>query len=702
MSFGRKSLNDAIDHYYNIVSGKGTKADFAVPVLHRCLSHVMKNAKDMCKKYAPKHYHLAMHIFGLFTTASTLEELDEMVQSAAVVFNSPSSAANVEKHFQNLQTWLLRCKVQLDDAPQSSVIKDDLKDIPGNNNFAKHYRQVVSNAPLDMEGEANLYYCKGLMVHLTKYILPYAGLWTGIMLGDLGRHGHTKAYKDYSQRYCALLKIQRQNTTEDTKTQGIMEKSQWDLKHIRFRSRRLTRLDDFVSQYQSSHTALLRDFEDSKKVLGRKRFRVDTERWKERKQKKRGKYVTAVKKPFPFKRSAKKVDSSVIQSPLGAQSDPSSQQPRSSVQGDNEARGSGSTSDIPSEKIPPHEGKRLGIELSQNFKVSVWKADLTTFPVDAVVNAANVRLEHAGGLAHALSEAGGPVIKTERDNYIAQFGTLKTSSVVVTNAGNLPCQKITDAVGPRLSPNPSAATLLSAKKKLKKAIWNILDSVELHQLTSVAIPAVSSGIFNFPVKHCAEVIVVTIKEFHSQRVLHGPLTVNLVNNDTPTVIEMEKACAKILSCDDTLSPTQKKIKGSSSKRSSQSLIRLSDDTSSPPQKKIKKSSSPSSSPPQEQQMARAVMEAFPALPVFSFGTSKKAVSEERKKMGLQILKLSVFDVASNCALCSMAKSRGPGPQVTNWIQCDSCGRWFHEQCLGMTTKDLEKAKNESWDCQLCH
>lgn len=42
-----------------------------------------------------------------------------------------------------------------------------------------------------------------------------------------------------------------------------MEKSQWDLKHIRFTSGRLTRLDDFVARYQISHTALLKEYEDS-------------------------------------------------------------------------------------------------------------------------------------------------------------------------------------------------------------------------------------------------------------------------------------------------------------------------------------------------------------------------------------------------------------------------------------------------------
>jgi len=57
-----------------------------------------------------------------------------------------------------------------------------------------------------------------------------------------------------------------QNITEDNKTQGIMEKSQWDLKHIRFPSGRLTRLDDFVARYQTTHTALLKEYEDSEEI----------------------------------------------------------------------------------------------------------------------------------------------------------------------------------------------------------------------------------------------------------------------------------------------------------------------------------------------------------------------------------------------------------------------------------------------------
>ncbi len=55
---------------------------------------------------APSHYHLEMHVFDAITNASILEELDVLVQSAAVVFSSPCCGANVEKRFKNLQSWL--------------------------------------------------------------------------------------------------------------------------------------------------------------------------------------------------------------------------------------------------------------------------------------------------------------------------------------------------------------------------------------------------------------------------------------------------------------------------------------------------------------------------------------------------------------------------------------------------------------------
>ena len=56
-----------------------------------------------------------------------------------------------------------------------------------------------------------------------------------------------------------------QNYTQDNRTQGIMEKSQWDLKKVRLQGRRFKRMDDFVAMHKVSTNALLREYADSLK-----------------------------------------------------------------------------------------------------------------------------------------------------------------------------------------------------------------------------------------------------------------------------------------------------------------------------------------------------------------------------------------------------------------------------------------------------
>ncbi|XP_019720910.1 uncharacterized protein LOC109513130 [Hippocampus comes] len=305
LSFMKTNLTNTIEHYYAIISGKGKSADFDIPVLHRCRSHLMKNAKEICRKFAKQEYHLAMHVIGLFTTATTLQALDDMVLSATVVFSSPCSGQNVEKHFKNLQLLMQDKRQTFEENRKSEGLLDE--DIQGKNIFAKHFSRLIAKAPLDKDGQTNVYYCDGFIHHLCQYILPYAALWSAMMLGDLGRHGTGTVYENATRRYNFLKTLKRQNITDDNKTQGIMEKSQWDLKHVRFPSRRLTRLDDFVVQYQLIHTAMLKEFDDHSRSLKRKSFRVDVEKWKQRNQKKRGRYVKGITKPFHFKGSSTQV-----------------------------------------------------------------------------------------------------------------------------------------------------------------------------------------------------------------------------------------------------------------------------------------------------------------------------------------------------------------------------------------------------------
>ncbi|XP_073408003.1 protein mono-ADP-ribosyltransferase PARP9-like [Dendrobates tinctorius] len=181
--------------------------------------------------------------------------------------------------------------------------------------------------------------------------------------------------------------------------------------------------------------------------------------------------------------------------------------------------------------------------------ISVWRDDVTRQDSDVVVNAANGRLEHTAGLAHALVEAGGWQIVRESREYIARSGAVKTGGIAVTSAGALPCKTIVHAVGPIW--NNWAAEQCQAE--LQHAIHNVLLYVSCHpDLHSVAIPAVSSGIFGFPLDLCAEIIVKTVQTFCSRENQDCLSEVRLVNNDDKTVQAMRAACERILGGSDRL------------------------------------------------------------------------------------------------------------------------------------------------------
>nr|XP_055052042.1 uncharacterized protein LOC129437773 isoform X2 [Misgurnus anguillicaudatus] len=246
--FCQTNLNALLQSIYQILTGKGTAEDFSRPVLHRCLSHIMKNAKSLCKKHAPKNYK---------TTANSIVEFDEMLLSCSVIFSSPCSSENVKKHFNNLQAMLTTIgESAVDD---SSIVPEDLEDTFSQTPFHRHFIEVIDTAPLDKKGDPKVYFSETFISSLAAYFLPHAGLWTSMMLGDLGRHG-----KGNSQR------LQRKNVRISHKTQGIMEKSQWDLKKICFKERRLTRLDDLIMTYEATHSALLREFTDAERITKRK------------------------------------------------------------------------------------------------------------------------------------------------------------------------------------------------------------------------------------------------------------------------------------------------------------------------------------------------------------------------------------------------------------------------------------------------
>ncbi|XP_033842510.1 protein mono-ADP-ribosyltransferase PARP9-like isoform X2 [Periophthalmus magnuspinnatus] len=201
--------------------------------------------------------------------------------------------------------------------------------------------------------------------------------------------------------------------------------------------------------------------------------------------------------------------------------------------------------------LRPHVApeKRFEHILPSGVRVSVWKGDLANFSAEAVVNAANSQLHHAGGLALALAEAGGPQIQKESDDYVRTSGNVRTGEAVALGAGKLQCKAVIHAVGPQLSFRPTSYEVSVGTVQLERTIRSVLEIVEEKKFNTVAIPAISSGIFNFPLAECADVIVNTVMKFYGSILSHRfkPKEVLLVNIDDPTVQEMALACVRLMS-----------------------------------------------------------------------------------------------------------------------------------------------------------
>ncbi|XP_027701011.1 protein mono-ADP-ribosyltransferase PARP9 [Vombatus ursinus] len=182
--------------------------------------------------------------------------------------------------------------------------------------------------------------------------------------------------------------------------------------------------------------------------------------------------------------------------------------------------------------------------LPSQIELSVWKDDLTRHTVDAVVNAANEHLRHCGGLALALLRAGGPIIEEDSKKIIEQYGKVPTTKIAVTSGGLLPCSKIIHAVGPEWK----AEDAQRCCTQLQITIINILNYVVSGSsvIRTVAIPALSSGIFGFPLDMCVNIIVNTIVTFPSFQRSNILKEIHLVSNEDPTVAAFKRSCENFL------------------------------------------------------------------------------------------------------------------------------------------------------------
>jgi len=138
----------------------------------------------------------------------------------------------------------------------------------------------------------------------------------------------------------------------------------------------------------------------------------------------------------------------------------------------------------------------------------VKQGDLTKEATDAIVNAANSGLMGGGGVDGAIHRAGGPAILEECKEIVAERGRLPTGQAVITTAGRMPAKHVIHTVGPVWHGGRQGEPNL-----LASAYRESLKLAAAKQLTSVAFPAISAGIYGYPMKEAAGIAVGTAAEF---------------------------------------------------------------------------------------------------------------------------------------------------------------------------------------------
>lgn len=158
-------------------------------------------------------------------------------------------------------------------------------------------------------------------------------------------------------------------------------------------------------------------------------------------------------------------------------------------------------------------------------KLQIVRGDLTEEKVDAIVNAANAQLQHGGGVAGAISRRGGPQIQEESDAWVHRFGPVPHARPAHTHAGKLPCRYVIHAVGPVWGSGDE-------DEKLRAAVQGSLQAADQLGLVSIAMPAISTGIFGFPVERAARVMLQAVRSHFEEDPTSSLETVRLVLIDS--------------------------------------------------------------------------------------------------------------------------------------------------------------------------
>lgn len=135
-------------------------------------------------------------------------------------------------------------------------------------------------------------------------------------------------------------------------------------------------------------------------------------------------------------------------------------------------------------------------------KITLAEGDITAQHTDAIINPANSRLILGGGVAGAIRSKGGPAIQQACN----RIGGTPVGTAVITTGGDLPAKHVIHAVGPRMGEGDEDA-------KLRSATESSLRVAERNGLRSLTFPAISTGIFGYPIDRCAQIMLRTVADY---------------------------------------------------------------------------------------------------------------------------------------------------------------------------------------------
>lgn len=139
--------------------------------------------------------------------------------------------------------------------------------------------------------------------------------------------------------------------------------------------------------------------------------------------------------------------------------------------------------------------------------IHLIKNDITKLSVDAIVNAANSKLQAGGGVDGAIHRAGGKSIQTECNEIIKVIGRLPVGEAVITSAGKLNAKYIIHTVGPVWYGGRKNESEL-----LKKCYVNSIKLAEEKKVKTLAFPNISTGVYGYPKDLAVKVVIEFIRD----------------------------------------------------------------------------------------------------------------------------------------------------------------------------------------------